>query len=607
MVIALYNKVPSWFENRILRIPPLEILLQMRKNLRAISKLVRPMTAFCSRAWPSYVLILLLQIKVIWRIWELHDIPYGDTAHYFKSALTWSRGFYVNVLWAPLYSSFYGTLLFATDDVYNVTILHRVVIVLLIAVGVLFVLRQILSPGLALLGAAWWAILPINYDALSEVHQFALLPILLAWALILGSATVWARAAALAILVSSVVLVRNEFVVAAIVMALLCVTYEWRHPQKATTYLAAYGTSLTVAVMTWGLFYWRSVIKFPAIWPHLELKHTINMCQVFAYGYQQRHPSWNASPWTDCQDLAQQMFGTGLPSISQMLWANPKATLDHFLWNISLVPNGMEALLFNAMGGGFQPDYLPIKVATYPLVLGPLVLLVLVLGIVLAFREQRNPWSWLFGRMTLAFLPFLVMAIPIVLTQRPRPSYLFSVSIIVMAMVLWTLYRILQRRPRLLRTLDAGSFVLAIVLIVLMPTYSLPPYLASGRPVLAKLEHLTPQRAMLLAPHGRVILGDWDSDVAAYLDLPLSVVNPYREERTVFNNTLLRSWDKNTPLEQFLAEQQVTILYLDPSELARLRLEPLAKTLLENPRIAGWRDLGHEDRGARSWMLLAKD
>jgi hypothetical protein len=107
-----------------------------------------------TKAWPSYVLILLLQSKVIWRIWDIKDITYGDTGGYFDSARKWADGFLVNIVWSPLYTAFYGSFLFVTADPYHATIMHRVAIVLVAAVGVLFVLRQLLSPGLALLGAA---------------------------------------------------------------------------------------------------------------------------------------------------------------------------------------------------------------------------------------------------------------------------------------------------------------------------------------------------------------------------------------------------------------------------------------------------------------------
>src|SRR5258708_39863603 len=132
-----------------------------------------------AKAWPSYMLILLLQSKVIWRIWEIKDITYGDTSSYFETARKWADGFFVDIVWSPLYTAFYGSFLFVTSDPYNATIMHRVIIVLVAAVGVLFVLRQLFPPGLALLGPTWWSILSITYNTLYEVHLLALLPLVL--------------------------------------------------------------------------------------------------------------------------------------------------------------------------------------------------------------------------------------------------------------------------------------------------------------------------------------------------------------------------------------------------------------------------------------------
>src|SRR5262245_4739863 len=139
-----------------------------------------------------------------------------------------------------------------------------------------------------------------------------------------------------------------------------------------------------------------------------------------------------------------------------------------------------------------------------------------------------------------------------------------------------------------------------------MPSYTIPSYLPSGRPILAKLEHLMPQRAMLMASDGRIVLGAWASELAHYLDLnpvgdllEANLVGP----RIVLDNALLRSWNRTTPLQEFLAEQRVTVLYLDPSELEWLRVLPQARNMLENPRAVGWRDVAHGERGARSWLL----
>jgi hypothetical protein len=58
--------------------------------------------------------------------------------------------------------------------------LHRAVIVMAATLGVLAVMRRLLPPALGLLIAMRWAILPINFETLYEVHLFALLPVLAA-------------------------------------------------------------------------------------------------------------------------------------------------------------------------------------------------------------------------------------------------------------------------------------------------------------------------------------------------------------------------------------------------------------------------------------------
>jgi hypothetical protein len=577
---------------------------------RTVSRAAIGVDAFAekalTKAWPSYILILLLQSRVIWRIWEIKDITYGDTSYYFETAKKWADGFLVDIVWSPLYTAFYGSFLFATADPYNVTILHRVVIVLVAAVGVLFVLRQLLPPSLALLGAAWWAILPINYNTLYEVHLFAFLPILLVWVLVLGRDEAWARGTAVSVLATCAVLVRNEFSVAAGVMLLLCIVREWRH-EKADSFFAPYGVPMIAGAAACGLAYWRSSVRLPADWSWLKLKHTLNMCQVYAFGFQQRHPEWTASPWTECKVLARSTFGVDYPSIGHMLWSNPMAALTHFWWNLGLVPNGLEVLLFNARAGDSEPDYAPTHVATYPLVLGALVIVPLAAGAILAWRARsKAPSSWISNRIAIAFLPLLTMAVPVALVQRPRPSYFFYVSVIVIAATMGAIGLILRRWPGICRSLDIGALAVASALLLYMPRYSLPPYLPSGRPVLQKLERLAPQRTMLLKAPGRIILGDWANEVAHYLGLSAPTAIPPEEPQVVFGNDLLRGWEGTIPLEQFLAEQRVHVLYLDPSELAWLRAQPQAKNVLDNPRAAGWLDVAHEERGDRSWALLAK-
>src|SRR5436309_10286941 len=93
----------------------------------------KDLSTLFGRAWPSYALILLLQTKVLWRIWDLKDLTIGDTSSYFRYARLWADGFHDVVVWSPLYTAFYGSFLFVTSNILAVTIMHRLVIVMMLA------------------------------------------------------------------------------------------------------------------------------------------------------------------------------------------------------------------------------------------------------------------------------------------------------------------------------------------------------------------------------------------------------------------------------------------------------------------------------------------
>lgn len=144
-------------------------------------------------AWLSYALIAALQMKILWEIWRFRDLTTGDTTSYFAGGYRWYEDFAVNIVWSPLYTAFYGTVYLLTHDIYTATIFHRVIIVMAATLGVLALMRQLLPPAIALLIAAWWAVLPINFETLYEVHLFALLPILAAWLVTTIDDTPWTR------------------------------------------------------------------------------------------------------------------------------------------------------------------------------------------------------------------------------------------------------------------------------------------------------------------------------------------------------------------------------------------------------------------------------
>src|SRR5262245_47548336 len=82
------------------------------------------------RAWFSYLLLLLLQVKILWGIWRYRDLAGGDEAAYYNRAFLWFKDLSVDLAWSPLYTAFLGALMPLSTDAYFVTTLHRIIIAL---------------------------------------------------------------------------------------------------------------------------------------------------------------------------------------------------------------------------------------------------------------------------------------------------------------------------------------------------------------------------------------------------------------------------------------------------------------------------------------------
>lgn len=475
---------------------------------RAAATWPRIVAAFES-PWVAYPLLLLLQLKVVWGIWAHRDVTTGDTVAYFTMAHGWYAGFTTHIAWSPLYTTFYGSFLFLNNDPVWATFAHRVVIALAAAALVLGVLRQLLPAGVAWLCAAWWASLPIVFDTLYEVHLFAAIPVLTAWLLLLTAGGPWRRAAGLGVFAASVVLVRNELSVPTAILGLVLAATEWRHVRaggaRPTQALLAYATALGVAGAVCGAAYAASTMKYPLLSEHLKRKHTLNMAQVYSFGYQQRHPEWTSSPWTGYHDLTTATFGTAEPTLREMLAANPRAAAEHFAWNASLAPSGLQLLLFSRASGSVSPDYdqKVLKLLNSPLAMALSVGLLALwgAGLVVLWRGRREWWrGWLSARwLGWAAMLALATVVPLVIaTQRPRPSYLFAFGASLIAATGMCLHAV-TTRWNLAGGLRRAAPVLAVAIVLIAPRHFVAGQ-SAPRPLAKAVERLLPYRDAISAP-----------------------------------------------------------------------------------------------------------
>jgi hypothetical protein len=560
-----------------------------------------------AKAWPSYVLIAALQLKLIWNIWRYRDLTGGDTSSYFVTAVGWKESFTNDLIWSPLYTAYYGSLLQLIPDVYAASILHRVLIVMAATLGVLAVLRALLPPAIALVLAAWWTILPMNFNVLYEVHLFALLPVVTAIILVAIKDSPWMRGSALAILAASAVLVRQEFFVGAAVFAAICLVREisdLRH--KGTngggwpSRIVAYGVPVLAAFAVCALFYLRATSSGSELLQRWQDRHTLNMCQGYAFTWLQIHPGSKLDPWHECRELMQTVFGMPLPTLGQMFASNPAATWEYLWWNFSLTPNGLQLSLFNSFAGAVSPDYgaVPAGRKLLALLLSLVFLAMLAAaGIVLARQWKRWWTNWLRERrgVWLLMIALLSITAPVAFVIRPRPSYLFPTTLVVLAVVGTALHVLTAARATATKFICIG-IVLALV-VAAPPAYSSR---GSDRPLYSNYQRVLPFRSVLAKAGGSVLLLDRSDDLANYLALGRARVQFH-------HSRLLLSWDRRQSLDQFLRQQGVAVVFVTPVFMNELRTMPQASDLLENPEAVGWRRIAPESRQDLSWLLLQRE
>lgn len=564
---------------------------------------------FANRPLIAYGALLLLQLKVVWRMWDYKDLTFGDTSSYFLDAYRWFEDFSVHFIWSPLYTSFYGSFLHITTDVYAATILHRLVIVFAATALVLALARKLLPAGIAWLIGAWWAILPINFNTLYEVHLFAVIPVLIAGLLILSSPLPWARGAALGVMLATSLLVRNELSLATMGLACICLVWEiWQYRSTVEkpawrTYILSYGIPLLIATSIILFFYSHSHTKYPELSIAAVPKHTLNICQVYAFGYQQRYTDWTGSPWTECQSLMQRQFGQDQPSLFQALQANPAAMIEHFLWNFSLALNGLQVALFNGTSGSVNPDYAPVNLNQRWVILPTLAVgATLITGLMLLYRNRDYWWRfWLKERALgwLLLLPIAALCILIIFPmQRPRPSYFFSLTFLLMALVGMSIF-VITHRWRNANKLSIFLPFIMLALLIWVPNYY--PNIATDRRLLHFYRQFTPFQDVIARADTVFLVREYSFELCSYLRKAESC-----QPLSYAGGTFFANMSAGLPLEAYLEQQKVNLFYVDENLLAELKANPQATQLLTKPLSVGWKLIAAQNLPGSTWKLFQK-
>ena len=438
-----------------------------------------------------------------------------------------------------------------------------------------------------------------------QIHLFALVIVLAAWLVICVNDTPSSRGSALAILLAATILVRNELVVGFIAFAVICALREARRLPPAAPAepflhqrFVAYSIPLLASATICIAFYFRSIRQFPSIIPALHHKHAFNMCQLYAFGYWQRHPEWEHNPWLACHQLMDKLFGNTEPTLLQMITNNPGAILEHVLWNCSLILDGIQLALFNSVSGRGNPDFNPVHHSFAVLIPTLLVATVLFFGAIKVYYRWPYWWThWFRARrgIWLVMLAVLFVALPVIFTQRPRPSYLFPATVFIMALIGTSIYVILPGRWLL------AAKVAAVICVPLL-LVTIPPYFNShrtDRPLYTNYERLQPFAAMLSDKRNRILIGDYEIDLMNYLGLRKTGV-------ATIDYSFLTSDEALRDLPEALNAARINIVFVQPRVMSDLKTRPGAQQLLEHPESQGWKKLA-PFHGETNWLLLYRE
>ncbi len=474
------------------------------------------------------VLVILLMTKVLWGYWE-RDLTFGDTSYYYIEAVRWHLLRSVNIIWSPIYTAYYGYWLDATENAAIATFLHRIGL-LIVTTGLVAWIGLCTLPRLfAFLLVCWWVALPIHYDTLYEVHLFGAIPMLVLALIALNVGEKWRSPLLLGVAVLATMLIRNEFILS--IGVFLVLGFVNLATKKADLSFATlrgvifrHAIVLLIVGLIVAFFYSASSIHGEDIKKASEPKHTLNMCQVYAFGYQQRNPEWKASPWTECSPLMQEKFGHAMPTLGQMLTANPHAVAEHFLWNLSLTRAGLEVLLFNATASEANPDYASVLYAPiFPSILLGLSIAIITIGGFLVYKT--SPEKYLGVRRNIKQLaPVLcaafIIVIAIILTQRPRPSYLLGAGVLYM----WLVFSFLGAMTAPFKKMHSNLVFMGIAfaLIGLIPSYKNLTYvgihLPSKNGALGLMyQELDADKIKICKSAGKIALNEYSFELSSYL------------------------------------------------------------------------------------------
>jgi hypothetical protein len=265
------------------------------------------------------------------------------------------------------------------------------------------------------------------------------------------------------------------------------------------------------------------------------------------------------------------------------------------LWNIELTPSGLQVLLFNYRSGPANPDYAPTYQSDLVWIPSVLACMAVAAGLVLLVRERKRWRAEWTEQRTWACIALGCAAVSVsaaLLSNRPRPSYMFILGIGLRVAIAYCFYVIVSRWPNI-RRVAAGISVVLVTALVLRPGFF--EQQQPSRPILTAIRRVQPAAAAFAEPHPLMVSTEFGTEITSYVGLCNC--------QTIRFDVLRTEITPDFSLAQALDFSGANLFYADELILH----DPLASQFVMNAGAYHWRVVagGHSETG--NWAVLRRN
>ena len=302
-------------------------------NGEQVSKFLQKLNRLLAHPLFGAATLLAIQARLLWGSWHNWDLPLWDGSVYYINGRTLLTSFHFPSLeWSPLFAIYYAAFqaFIGRLGPFLTYYAHRIATQGLILLLLYWLFRKLLGPLTAWIMGAYFILLWVPVTSPFVVHNFILIPLLAAYLIALHPGRS-ARGLILAALLLAC-LVRSEMVLALLAYGSFLAIDAMRAHKisiERRNYLpvaGAFALTLVILIRT-------PLLSTNRLWAAFG--------QHYAWGYSERHPEWGKDPWLHWEEITRAQFD-GAQSLWQAARANPRAVATHVLWNVRILPGGVE-------------------------------------------------------------------------------------------------------------------------------------------------------------------------------------------------------------------------------------------------------------------------